>query len=101
MSNLPSQQRLVCIAAQDVVAKGQKFFFYKRPGQRVLISSQGYMLVRYSYSVSSHAHLTSTLASFARQPHELSAFAEPCRCCNINHASDRDLAGGLHYPWRS
>ena len=32
-------------ALQDVVARGQKFFIYKRPGQRVLISSQGYMLV--------------------------------------------------------
>ncbi len=34
----------VCLI-QDVVARGQKFLIYKRPGQRVLISSQGYMLV--------------------------------------------------------
>jgi hypothetical protein len=39
-------------AVQDVVAKGQKFMIYKRPGQRVLISSQGYMLVRCSSRIS-------------------------------------------------
>ena len=40
------------VAPQDVVAKGQKFMIYKRPGQRVLISSQGYMLVCFGSRVS-------------------------------------------------
>lgn len=45
---------------QDIVTRQGKFFFYKRPGQRVLMNAMGHLLVRPAFTELSLRQKSST-----------------------------------------